>query len=259
MKLKACHDGTRGSVTNCNNTERFDITGFELAKVLYTCGLFGKIELTAGSKLVLWALCSYYNPKKRTVYPAQATLARQLGISEKTVERAVKELKDNDLLLYETRKVNHYAFSAKFWFMTGVRPSLESPALSSLREFAQKDKMSEAHRQNVALAHRQNVGQTNNVEKNKKTFYSQKFYSAGEKAYNTEILRTVPSVEQTQTIFENLKEAKKAHKEAILPKDYSKKRAYEWIKGLDPRTRRALKSVRELCEKWGFDEFQDFQ
>jgi len=302
LKLKACHDGANESVKNCNNVERYNISGFELSKVLYTCGLFGKLELTAGSKLVLWAFCTYYNPMKKTMFPSQATLAKQLGVSEKTIERAVKELKERGLIVYETKKVNHYGFSAKFWFMTGIRPSdvvgakdskekvfgdtLSAEMVDNIGfevikngvnplvardnkeleytkrgESSREDKTGVNERQNVGWTGRQNVGQTNKHEKinEKKVFPFKKEGGRGfagyERAEDARINRTTPSVTQTRAVFEEIEEAKKAHQEAILPIDYPKERAYEWIRGLDPKTRKALKSVKILCEKWHFDEF----
>ena len=328
MSLKACHGETYENVTNCNNSERFNISGFELSKVLYTCGLFGKIKLTAGSKLVLWAFCTYYNPKNKTMFPSQATLAKHLGVSEKTIERAVKELSERGLVVYETHGVNHYGFSAKFWFMTGVRPSLGGANTCGA------DKMSVQNSQNVGCTLRQNVGQTyKNEKKEKLNFlfregevenapqerkedimrsyeqenavengnlsaksvdlsaaeqkkfvenlcgkgfegnatgkyrkitedYAKKYQKIPQNQYYSACQpqeapnRTIPSISETKSLFRELDAAKKAHEQAVLPIDYTREHAYQWIKGLHPRTRSALKSVRALCEKWGFTEFE---
>ena len=119
------------------------VTQFELTKIIYESAFFSKIELTPSSKLFLWALCTHFNPENETMFPSQATVAKRLGMSEKSAERAVKELKEKGLVEYETKKVNHYKFSQKFFSLV---------------------KMSVISRQNVGSEHRQNVGQTNKIE-----------------------------------------------------------------------------------------------
>ena len=100
-----------------NNVLEFrkTVTQFELTKIIYESAFFAKIPLTPSSKLFLWALCTHYNPDNETMFPSQATVAKRLGMSEKSAERAVKELKEKGLVDYETKKVNHYKFSQKFF------------------------------------------------------------------------------------------------------------------------------------------------
>ena len=124
------------------------ITQFELSKLLYTSGFLTKINLTPTAKLVLMALIQHYNANNAEMFPSQKFLSLQLGISEKSVERAIANLSSENLISYVTQKVNKYRFTAHFF---------------------EQIKMSVNHRQNVGCNHRQNVGQTNNAEQiNKK-------------------------------------------------------------------------------------------
>lgn len=131
-----------------------DSCQFALTKALYFNGFFARTKLTPAAKLLVYGLVQHYNPANPDFYPSQRYLSSQLGVSEKTIERAVKELVANKLLTYVTQGVNHYKFT---------------------RLFFDSVKMSAPPRQNVGAPHRQNVGQTNNTEKiinNKKGFYN---------------------------------------------------------------------------------------
>jgi len=136
-----------GSTKNLNDVNSWDstsITQFELAKVIYTSGFLQTCNLTATAKLVLMALIQHYNANNADMFPSQKFLANQLGISEKSVERAIANLRDEDYIYYVTQRVNRYRFTAHFF---------------------ESVKMSVQIRQNVGSPHRQNVGQTNKEEK----------------------------------------------------------------------------------------------
>ena len=132
---------------NWNSTT---INQFELSKMVYTSGFLAKVNLTPTAKLVLIALMQHYNANNAEMFPSQKFLGAQLGISEKSVERAIANLRDENLIFYVTQQVNKYRFTAHFF---------------------EQIKMSVDHRQNVGSHHRQNVGQTNKDEQiNKKEF-----------------------------------------------------------------------------------------
>ena len=134
-----------------NEWNSANITQFELSKLIYTSGFLTAANLTATTKLVLMALIQHYNANNADMFPSQKFLAKQLGISEKSVERSIANLKNEDFIYYETKRVNRYRFTAKFF---------------------EQIKMSVMNRQNVGNDVRQNVGQTNNMEKiNKKDYF----------------------------------------------------------------------------------------
>lgn len=72
-----------------------------------------KYELSPTGKLVLLYLSSCYNPKKADVFPKQKTIANKLGISERSVVRAIQELVKGGLIFVESKYTNHYVFSSK--------------------------------------------------------------------------------------------------------------------------------------------------
>lgn len=72
-----------------------------------------KYELSPTGKLVLLYLSSCYNPKKADVFPKQKTIASKLGISERSVVRAIQELVKEGLIFVESKYTNHYVFSSK--------------------------------------------------------------------------------------------------------------------------------------------------
>jgi len=75
------------------------VSQFEICKQIYTSGILNKVKLTPTSKLVLIALANHY-PK---VFPSQKFIADQLGITERSVIRAIQELKNKGLILYITK------------------------------------------------------------------------------------------------------------------------------------------------------------
>lgn len=72
-----------------------------------------KYKLSPTGKLVLLYLSSCYNPKKADVFPKQKTIANKLGISERSVVRAIQELVKGGLIFVESKYTNHYVFSSK--------------------------------------------------------------------------------------------------------------------------------------------------
>lgn len=183
-----------------------NITQFELTKTIYESEIFSKIKMTASSKLFLWALCTHFNPNNEDMFPSQATVAKKLGMSTKSAERAVKELGELGLISWTTKKVNHYNFSEKFFALV---------------------KMSVKHRQNVGSDIRQNVGLTNKHEQknNTKNFSFSKFGS--DSLYEKSGKKAVPSCEATQNYIKKLDDAAK---NSINPWNYSKEEAIKWIK-----------------------------
>ena len=91
------------------------LSQFTISKNVYNSGILSKIKLTMSAKLVLIALTNHYNPEKPDIFPSQQYIAEHLGISIKSVNRAVQELTQAGLIIYETKNVNRYKFTAKFF------------------------------------------------------------------------------------------------------------------------------------------------
>lgn len=71
-----------------------------------------KFEITPTAKLVLLYLSSCYNPKKADMFPKQKTIAAKIGVSERSVVRAVSELIKAGLILVECKYSNRYQFGS---------------------------------------------------------------------------------------------------------------------------------------------------
>lgn len=67
-----------------------------------------QFDITPAAKLVLLYLTTCYNPKNADVFPKQKTIAAKLGISERSVTRAVQELFKAGVILIECKYTNRY-------------------------------------------------------------------------------------------------------------------------------------------------------
>lgn len=83
-----------------------DFTQFELTKTILNN--LSQYDITPTAKLVLLYLTDCYNPKHADVFPKQKTIALKLGISERSVMRAVQELFKAGLILIEYKHTNRY-------------------------------------------------------------------------------------------------------------------------------------------------------
>ena len=95
VQKHAIHDFSQFRLTNylLNNLSQFDITPI--------------------AKLVLLELSACYNPKKADMFPKQKTLAKKIGVSERSVVRGVQELIKAGLILVESKYTNHYIFTSR--------------------------------------------------------------------------------------------------------------------------------------------------
>lgn len=75
------------------------------------------LDLTPSTKLVCIYLTICYNPKNKYVFPKQSTVAEKMGISERTVTRAINELVDKDFCTKKRKPYgsNLYTFTDTFF------------------------------------------------------------------------------------------------------------------------------------------------
>ncbi len=209
-----------------------NITQFELTKTIYDSEIFSNIKMTASSKLFLWALCTHFNPNNDDMFPSQSTVAKKLGMSTKSAERAVKELRDLGLISWTTKKVNHYNFSEKFFSLV---------------------KMSIKPRQNVGSNLRQNVGLTNKHEQ-KNNIKNFSFSNNGSTtSYEKSGKKAVPSTEETQKYIKKLDDAAK---KSINPWEYTKDEAENWLKTVGPWAH-SSSLAKFLVKKYNLVEYFD--
>ena len=93
---------------------------FYLSKALVSS--LHKFELPPTAKLVLIYLADCYNPEKNEVFPKQKTIAEKIGLSERSVIRAIKELTTAGIIIYETKANNFYKFTSKFFSLANLSP-----------------------------------------------------------------------------------------------------------------------------------------
>lgn len=96
-----------------------------------------QFEITPTAKLVLLYLSSCYNPKKADMFPKQKTIAAKIGISERSVVRAVSELIQAGLIVVECKYSNRYKFTSK---IVSEQPQIE--------KFFEEENMSDDQGQN---------------------------------------------------------------------------------------------------------------
>ena len=101
-----------GDMMNTLKTHELqEFSQFDLTK--YLLNNLKQFNITPTAKLVLLQLSDCYNPKKPDMFPKQKTIALKLGISERSVNRAVQELFKAGLILIECKYTNKYKFTSK--------------------------------------------------------------------------------------------------------------------------------------------------
>jgi uncharacterized iron-regulated protein len=75
--------------------------------------ILSQFSITPTAKLVLLYLIDCYNQKRATVFPKQKTIATRLGVSERSVVRAIAELANEGLILVECTNSNKYRFTSR--------------------------------------------------------------------------------------------------------------------------------------------------
>lgn len=98
-------------VRKAENCAMKELSQFELTTEIVT--KLNTYQITPTAKLVLLYLTTCYNPKHADVFPKQKTIADKLGISERSVIRAVQELHQEGLVLIECKYSNRYKFTSK--------------------------------------------------------------------------------------------------------------------------------------------------
>lgn len=126
---------------NKNTAEKHAGHAFSQFKLTnYLLNNLSQFKLTPTAKLVLLELSICYNPNKIDMFPKQKTLANKIGVSERSIVRAIQELLNENLIIIEYKHSNRYRFTSNIG---------EEWAKNNKNFYV--DKMSENKRQNVSL------------------------------------------------------------------------------------------------------------
>lgn len=98
-----------------------------------------KYDISPTGKLVLLYLSSCYNPKKVHMFPKQKTIASKIGVSERSVVRAIQELVKEGLIVIECKYTNYYKFTSQIV----SKPSENMSDDLGQNDIQQDDKLSE--------------------------------------------------------------------------------------------------------------------
>lgn len=93
---------------------------FELTN--YLLNNLSQFNISPSAKLILLELSTYYNPKNADIFPKQKTLAKKIGISERSITRGISELVKAGLIMVECKYTNRYKIVAR---MDGKRAENE--------------------------------------------------------------------------------------------------------------------------------------
>ena len=187
-------------------TSQYEITSNIITKL-------NNFKLTPTAKLVLLYLTTCYNPKHADVFPKQKTIADKLGVSERSITRAIQELFKEGLVLIECKYTNRYKFTSNIINL----PPRNEDLLSS-------DNKSDAKCKNVTLQ-TDNLSRTC-IEQIKETKKEQTVINKGGNVYSgdDEILADYAVKHNAKNInayIAKLKETKSAEK---IIKEYKQKR-----------------------------------
>ncbi len=198
-----------------NLAPKNEFTQFELSKKLINSKFFSKNKMSPSSRLVLIVLTSHYP----NIYPSIKTIQNESGISSKTsVINSLKELSKLGFILYETKNVNHYSFTALFFESLNIEP--EKSKYCNLNGSKIDNK------------------QINQKINNKFNFYSEK--KLPKYHHNTQL---------TGINYPKYKKSEKESKKS--PLDLSKEQAADFLKNL-PKNLQNTFFARELKKKWNF-------
>lgn len=120
---------------------------FELTN--YLLNNLQQFKITPVEKLVLLELSACYNPNKADMFPKQKTLAQKIGISERSVVRAIQSLVNVGLILVECKYTNRYKFTSKIalWSEQEKKFCEKSLSSSSRQNFTKKNDNLSSHEQ----------------------------------------------------------------------------------------------------------------
>lgn len=253
MKKAICHDS-------------HGITQFELTK--NTLNNLQQFKVSPAAKLVLLYLTGCYNPLKADVFPKQKTIALALGISQRSVIRAVQELVNEGLILVAQSRTNSYKFTSK----------IVSDTSQNLKKFT-SDNLSRTECKNVTFKddnlsspciNKKQEQIKNNLTIDSSDFKLLERYAKSKNAKNPKyyalklinngdhenILKEIKTAEKKAQAFKRetndfLMQKSKWAQTAENPYEWNKEKALSFVKALNPIFH-SSGIAKNLIEKFGF-------
>ena len=162
-------------------------------------------KLTPTAKLVLLYLTTCYNPKHREVFPKQKTIADKLGVSERSVTRAIQELFKEGLILIECKYTNRYKFTSRI---------VQEPPVNLSNDLRQNDVLKDDN-----LSHHE-------IEQTKRTNKEQTVINKGGNVYSSDdaILADYAVKHKAKSVNAYIAKLKETGSAAKIIKEYKQKR-----------------------------------
>lgn len=205
-----------------------------------------QFDITPTAKLVLLYLTTCYNPKKAEIFPKQKTIAAKIGVSERSVVRAVQELFKAGLILIECKTTNRYKIVAKWG---SYKPENEKVfTQDNLSDNSGQNDTSQADNLSPAIYEQKN--EQKKEPKMVEDFKILKDYAESKGAKNvTAYINALKRNGTAQKIINDFKEKRSADRYYKRLGEETYKRNAEmkkWV-GVDPKT---IPSVQEFLKKY---------
>lgn len=205
-----------------------------------------QFDITPTAKLVLLYLTTCYNPKKAEIFPKQKTIAAKIGVSERSVVRAVQELFKAGLILIECKTTNRYKIVAKWG---SYKPENEKVfTQDNLSDNSGQNDTSQADNLSPAIYEQKN--EQKKEPKKVEDFKILKDYAESKGAKNvTAYINALKRNGTAQKIINDFKEKRSADRYYKRLGEETYKRNAEmkkWV-GVDPKT---IPSVQEFLKKY---------
>lgn len=254
-----------------------DLSGYEL-----TAGVIRHLheyKLRDCSKLVLIYLANCFNPKNKTVFPKQETIAKMMDISITSVKKGINELIEKGLILkVKNYNRNRYIFTEKIKNTTDtiqpstdtIQPLQQSESDCSYIEPINRNKITQTGGvmkkeiqdlnviKNISFENRR-ILQEYAKSKNAKNIDAYVNTLIGNGSYKTILADCKKAKETTQLYLineqeyhEHAKREKELFKTACSPMDFPREQAYDYVKRLCKEYQKKGYS-KKLIEKWGFN------
>lgn len=233
-----------------------NVTSFDLSKAMTFSRIFNKVKLSPSARLTLRCLVDFWNPEKGLVYPGQKTISECTGVSLRSVNAAVDELRKAGLLLTTGNNGGRlkYYFTNYFFKLVEIA---QGKAKTSQVTYAE----SSYHEQHEI--HEQNNKQ-NKIISFELTEFQKRYQDVFEKLSEYELKKykilkgwekeewlkaKKQEFNKLQSSSELLHSLNESKQKTTSPLDFNKEEAIEWLNSL-PQFAKNGYFAAEIRKKW---------